>query len=261
VSADPALERAAAAALATRYQGLPDGQAVDRGGWSVLSWPRRPQAAWAHRVVALGPVSGASLDTALDGLPGLPVLACVPDGWLDGSELSRRGFDMPVRLVRLLAPAAAIQSAPRDPGWIEMVGPQGGGEVSAVGRAGGGPEEPWWWVAPLGAAGWTQLVAYDGDDPVATGAVHVAGQVGALDGVTAVPGERGRLAGTAVVRRLVQLATERGAERVTVAAEPGTPHHGDLLDVGFAPAYGLGQWSRSDGTRGAGAQAAPGRQT
>lgn len=239
---DPALERAEADALATIYQGLPGGRVDDVGGWAVRSWPARPQSTWMHQAAVVGPVTAVSFDTALAELEPLPVLAQVPTGTLDEAELRRRGFGSPTRQLRLVAPAGG--PPPQPACWLESVGPQGGGDVSAVSRQGSGIDEPWWWVAPLGSPGWTQLVVYDGDAPLATGALHVAGELAWLGAASTVPGARGRGAHTALLAHRLRLAADLGAGRVVAKAQPGSASHRNLLRAGFAPAYEVIQWCR-----------------
>lgn len=202
-----------------------------------------------HQAFAEGPVTGPGLDQALDALDGLPGNVQVPAGALADSELTSRGLGSPVRLVRFVAHLGRLGTPtpfphPHPDLLLETVGPPGGGHVSAVARTAFGLDEPWWWVAPLGAPGWTQVVAYDGDEPVATAALHRDGDVAWLGAAGTVPDARGRGAQAALLRHRLALAAELGARRVVAKAAPGSVSERNLLRAGFVQAYDIVQWSR-----------------
>lgn len=242
--ADADLERAEGRALGAIYSGLPDGWAREVEGWAVRSWPRRPESPWMHQAFAEGPVTGAGLDAALDALAGLPVIVQVPVGALTDAELAARGLGSPVRLPRLVAVLGGRGPAPDTALVLETVGPPGGGHVSTVARAAFGLDEPWWWVAPLGAPGWTQVVAYDGHEPVATAALHQAGDTAWLGAAGTLPAARGRGAQTALLHHRLALAAELGAGRAVAKAVPGSVSERNLLKAGFVHTYDVVQWSR-----------------
>ena len=244
---DPALERAEGREISAIYAGLPHGWVREVGGWAVRSWPQRPDSIWMHQAFAEGPVTGPSLDRALAGLDGLPVNVQVPAGGLADAELLSRGLGSPVRLVRFVGDPALLGGAapaPHPDLLVETVGPPGGGHVSAVARAAFGFDEPWWWTAPLGAPGWTQLVAYAAHEPVATAALHQVGEVAWLGAAGTVPDARGRGAQTALLRHRLALAAELGATRIAAKAAPGSVSERNLLRAGFVQAYDIVQWSR-----------------
>ncbi len=255
---DRELERAEGQALGAIYSGLPDGWVGEVDGWAVRSWPRRPDSTWMHQAFAERPVTGPGLDQALEGLAALPVNVQVPVGALADSELRSRGLGSPVRLARFVGllgvgllgggllggVAPAGSPAPDTDLRLETVGPPGGGHVSTVARAAFGLDEPWWWVAPLGAPGWTQVVAYDDDEPVATAALHRVGEVAWLGAAGTLPEARGRGAQTALLRHRLRLAAELGASRVVAKAVPGSVSERNLMRAGFVRAYDVVQWSR-----------------
>ena len=112
----------------------------------------------------------------------------------------------------------------------------------ALGLAGFDVGEPDWWSAPLDAPAWTQVVAYDGVVPVATGAVHVCGPVAWVGAASTVPGHRRRGAQSALLSHRLQLAAADGATRVVSKVEPGSGSERNLSRAGFEPAYGVVQW-------------------
>ena len=244
---DAALERAEGRAISAIYSGLPGGWVREVDGWAVRSWSQRPESPWMHQVFAERPTTGSALDQALELLGPLPVIVQVPAGVLADSELRSRGLSSPVRLSRFVGHLEGLATAggpARHPDLLlETVGPPGGGHVSAVAGAAFGFDEPWWWVAPLGAPGWTQVVAYDGDEPVATAALHLVGEVAWLGAAGTVPAARGRGAQTALLRHRLALAAELGARRVVAKAAPGSVSGGNLLRAGLVQSYDIVQWS------------------
>jgi GNAT superfamily N-acetyltransferase len=242
---DADLELAELAAMRAQWSGLPGGTAVQVGGLHVFA---APGPAWLRQVCGLGLTGGTeALDGALGRVPG--ALVSVVDGVLPVAELERRGYRPELQLLRLAA-APAAPAARESWDWrVEVVGREAAALVSAVAGAGFGLELPHWWAAPLGAPGWTQVVAYDGAVPVATGGLHVASGGGWVGAATTVPAVRGRGAHAALLAARLRLAAEQGAQRVSVKVQPGSASHRNLLRAGFAEVYGLTQWTR-DGTAG-----------
>ena len=242
---DPALERAELAAVGTVYQGLPDSRVSEVAGWMVMTWPRRPDVAWMHRAAAAEPVAAGSLDLVLPALDGVAGVVEVCGRAVPEDELGSRGLVESLHLTRVVAPAGGpgcVAAPPRTPLWLETVGAPGGGDVAAVCRQGFGLDEPWWWVAPLGAPGWTQVVAYDGDIAVGTGALHVAGEVAWVGAATTIPAARGRGVQAALLAYRMALAAELGATQVTAKAVRGSGSLRNLTRAGFEMAYDVVQW-------------------
>ena len=232
---DAALEQAELAAMRTQWSGLPGATVAQVGGLHVLAAPGPP---WLTQVCGLG-LSGSldDLDAALARAPG--ALVQVVDGRVPGAELERRGYRPATALVRLAAPAAA-----GDPGLrVEVVGRDQGALVAELCRHGFGLDLPQWWTAPLGRPGWTQVVAYDGAEPVATGGLHVSGGLGWVGAACTVPAARGRGAQAALLAARLRLAAEQGAARVSVKVEPDGPSWRNVRRAGFAEAHRLTQWA------------------
>ena len=251
----PAFEAAEIAALGAVFGSL-GATVVDVGGWTVLSRPDRPGHPWMHQVVARGDVSADDLDEALS-LAGPTAQVQVPDGVLGPAALVSRGFAVWSRLVRMVgavpgppvaASPVAVSSASGSQAAsglsLSVVGPEAAAEVVAVGLAGFDGGEPDWWSAPLGAPGWSQVLAHDGAVPVAIGALHVSGPAAWVGAASTVPGHRRRGAQSALLAHRFQLAAQCGAEQVVSKVDPGGGSERNLRRAGFQPAYEVVQWRR-----------------
>ena len=125
---------------------------------------------------------------------------------------------------------------------LVRVGREAADDVVALGLAGFDVGEPDWFSAPLDAPAWTQVVAYVGVVPVATGALHVCGPVAWVGAASTVPGHRRRGAQSALLSHRLQLAAADGASRVVSKVDPGSGSERNLRRAGFEPAYGVVQW-------------------
>ena len=261
----PAFEAAEIAALGAIFGSL-GATVIEVGGWTVLSRPDRPGHPWMHQVVARGDVSADDLDEALS-LAGPTAQVQVPDGVLGPAALVSRGFAVWSRLVRMVGavpgppvpgpPGAAslvaaspvvVSSASGSPAAsglsLSVVGPEAAAEVVAVGLAGFDVGESDWWPAPLGAPGWSQVLAHEGAVPVAMGALHVSGPVAWVGAASTVPGHRRRGAQSALLAHRFQLAAQGGAEQIVSKVDPGGGSERNLRRAGFQPAYEVVQWRR-----------------
>lgn len=250
----PAFEAAEIAALAAIFGAL-GATVVDVGGWTVLSRPDRPGHPWMHQVVARGDVSADDLDEALS-LAGPTAQVQVPDGVLGRAALVSRGFAVWSRLVRMVGAvpdppvegSSASGSSAVSGLSLRVVGPEAAAEVVAVGLAGFDVGEPDWWSAPLGAPGWSQVLAHDGAVPVAIGALHVSGPVSGpvawVGAASTVPAHRRRGAQSALLAHRFQLAAQCGAEQVVSKVDPGGGSERNLRRAGLKPAYEVVQWRR-----------------
>jgi len=164
-------------------------------------------------------------------------------GVLADGVLAARGLVVWSRLVRLVRPCHARPGPPAATDLVlRQVGPEAAQDVVTVGLAGFDVGEPDWWSAPLGAPGWTQVAAYDGVVPVATGALHVSGPVAWVGAASTVPDHRRRGAQSALLAHRLQLAAASGATRVVSKVDPGTGSERNLLRAGFERAYEVVQW-------------------
>jgi GNAT superfamily N-acetyltransferase len=97
-------------------------------------------------------------------------------------------------------------------------------------------------AAVVGRTGWHCFVAYDGDRPVAAGALFESGDAGWLGAAATLPSHRGRGAQSAILAARVERARERSL-RVLVT-ETGVPRDGrpgasyrNIVKSGFRPTY------------------------
>ena len=216
---DLALEAAEHAAMRTQWSGLAAYGAVVRevGGWTALGCTELPRHPWLNQVVGSGPGLGDALDAlAAAGVERAQVTLAgdvrrerVP------AELVRRGFTAGPPLLRLVAPTG--NSAPVTSLRLEVVGPDRADDV----------------------------VAYDGDAPVAVGGLHVAGRTGWVGAAATVPHARRQGAQSALLAQRLRLAAEQGAVRVCVKAEPGSASARTLERLGFRTSHPLVPWSGS----------------
>jgi GNAT superfamily N-acetyltransferase len=99
------------------------------------------------------------------------------------------------------------------------------------------------WVADLvGRDGWRCYIAFDGDTPAATGALHVQDGVGWIDFATTLPEYRGRGAQSAILARRIGDAAELGCELLVVETaedrpEKPAPSFRNQLRFSFQVAY------------------------
>jgi GNAT superfamily N-acetyltransferase len=133
---------------------------------------------------------------------------------------------------------------------VEAVGAEHG---EAVGRiiATAYEAPPWlavWVAAVPGRPGWSFHLAFDGDEPVAAGALHVAGAAGWLGFGATLPSHRGRGAQGALLAARIAEAARRGC--ATVVTETGertedrpSASYRNILRAGFEEAYLRANWA------------------
>lgn len=231
---DVDLERADVAAMWTQWSRFPGAVVRRVGGLHVFAAPGAP---WLTQVCGLGFDGGVDdLEEALALAPGARVT--VVGGGVP-RVLEELGHAPVVRLVRMWAPARPPR---RGDLRVEVVGPEQADLVAAVAAVASGLDLPAWWTGPLGAPGWTQVVAYDGDRAIATGGLHVADGRAYVGAAATVPDARGRGAQTAMLAARLRIAAELGAARVTVKVESGSASHRNLRRAGFVDAYDVTQW-------------------
>lgn len=82
-----------------------------------------------------------------------------------------------------------------------------------------------WFASLVGRPKWKIFLAYDGDDPIACGALFLEGKWGWLGIDTTLPGYRGRGAQTALIARRIETGIAAGA--IGFTAETGQPAPGE----------------------------------
>lgn len=99
------------------------------------------------------------------------------------------------------------------------------------------------WIAhTVGRPGWRHYLAFDGDKPVATGALYAQGDYSWLDFASTLPEYRNRGAQSALVERRIRDAVELGCKRLVVETAQETPErpapsYRNMLRFGFQVAY------------------------
>ena len=249
----PELEEVEQAAWTAQYTGLAEVDpdlgplAVPVAGLhvhGVAGWPDSP---WHNTVTGAGlrgPLREPALDAALALLSRLgarhPVVQVAEGAEVPPAWLAARGLAPSPPLLRMSAPTGG--ALPAGPLRVEAVGPSAGSTVAAVCLRGFGQVDQRWWRAGLGRPGWTQVVAYEGDVAVATGALFVAGEQAWLGSATTVPDRRRAGTHGALVAARLRLAADQGALRASVKCAEGSPSHRSLVRAGFTPAHRVMQW-------------------
>lgn len=119
--------------------------------------------------------------------------------------------------------------------------PEHFGRVFAAGY--GMPEPGAEWAAGVvGTVGWSCFVAYDGAEPVASGALFASGRTGWLGFAATVPAARGRGAQTAILSARIDRARELGltllvTETGVPRPEGPGPSYRNILRAGFRETY------------------------
>lgn len=99
-----------------------------------------------------------------------------------------------------------------------------------------------WFKSPIGRPGWRHYLAWDGDTPVATGAMYIRDQVGWLGWGSTLPSHRRRGAQGAMMAHRIQDGIELGCRWfITETGEdtPGRPNpsYHNMVRTGFELAY------------------------
>jgi len=99
-----------------------------------------------------------------------------------------------------------------------------------------------WVAATVGRPGWHHYMAFDGDTPVATGAVYIRGEFGWIDFASTLPEYRGRGAQAAIVERRIRDAAARECQWLIVETAEETPDkpgasYRNMVRYGFQVAY------------------------
>jgi len=99
------------------------------------------------------------------------------------------------------------------------------------------------WVAALvGREGWRHYIAYDGDQPVSTGAMFIRGGIAWFGFAATDPGHRRRGAQSVLIHRRLLDAQVAGCESIVVETaedkpEKPNPSYHNLIRFGFSMAY------------------------
>jgi GNAT superfamily N-acetyltransferase len=105
------------------------------------------------------------------------------------------------------------------------------------------PDRLYPWVgATVGRPGWHHYMAFDGETPVATGAVYCRGEVGWIDFASTLSSHRGRGAQAALVEQRIRDAAALGCKWLIVETAEETPDKPapsfrNMVRYGFKAAY------------------------
>jgi hypothetical protein len=161
------------------------------------------------------------------------------EAWL--SDLGLRHYNNWVRLARELVKLPESSSSALS---VRLIGPEEGDSFSRiVAEAFGFPPAVASLVGcPIGRPGWRHYLAYEGDDPIATAAMFVAGESAWFGFAGTAAERRGRGAQTALVVRRLKDAAQEGCRWVSVETAEQTPEREapsfrNLRRLGFAVAY------------------------
>ena len=102
-------------------------------------------------------------------------------------------------------------------------------------------------IAPIGRAGWTHYVGYDGDEPVSAAAMHVADGVAWLGFGATLESHRGRGGQSAMFSHRLRDAADLGARLAITETgedlpEEPNPSYRNMLRAGFRHAYLRRNW-------------------
>lgn len=158
--------------------------------------------------------------------------------WLEARGLPRR--DNWAKVFRGVEPPPPVPTDLR----IDVIGPDQAGAFAAVAcTAFGMPDtlQPWL-VAPVGRPGWRHYLAWDGDTPVATGALFVKDRIGWLGVGSTLPSHRRRGAQGAIMARRIRDGAKLGCRwLITETGEdlPDRPNssYRNMVRTGFELAY------------------------
>lgn len=127
---------------------------------------------------------------------------------------------------------------------IEEVGPEGRDAFVRIALAAFGTPEVFapWFGASLGRPDWHHYLGFDGDEPVAAGALYVGGAIGWLGYGSTLPSHRGRGGQGAIMARRIRDAGELGCSLVHTEtwaelADRQNPSYHNMLRTGFELAY------------------------
>jgi GNAT superfamily N-acetyltransferase len=130
---------------------------------------------------------------------------------------AERGFHRRRDVAKLVrdvdAPAPEVHTELR----IELVGAEYAQTVAEIVHAvwPDPPSSNGWLAAMVGRPRWSHYLAYDGDQPIATGAMFIDGAVGWEGWDVTLPEHRGRGTQTAILARRVEDAAALGCRRLT----------------------------------------------
>jgi hypothetical protein len=159
------------------------------------------------------------------------------------SLLALRGFVRADAWAKVIRRAAGNIDIPTE-FRIERIGPERASLFGATASGGFGVplQMSPGFSSTVGHAGWQHYLAYEGDTPVATGSLFVAGEIGWLGIGSTLPSHRGRGAQGALMARRIRDAAALGCEWVVTETgedrpDGPNPSYHNMMRCGFQLAY------------------------
>jgi hypothetical protein len=165
-----------------------------------------------------------------------------PPPWVaDGFEaegLRRRGRW--VKTIRGREPVAKTSTTLR----IAETGPRDGDAfaAAAVGGFGMPPALAPWLVAMVGRPGWRTYVGWDGDQPVAAGALYIRGETSWCGLGATLPSHRGRGGQCSLLARRVADSLASGCRVVVTETDEDNPSFRNMTRTGFRVVHFRDNW-------------------
>ncbi len=204
----------------------------------------------ADGVGILEPATEGLLDALVQTFDPAGVPYCVP--LIPGARpaqlpfwLKARGFT-PAFSVAVFARDASAPNPVSGDIRVERVSLQDAGAFARINaEAFGQNPSSAWYAAMIGQPNFHAYIAYDGDAPVGTGLLAVAGNMGWLASGATLPEARGRGVQAAMIARRVRDAIAFGCSWLTVETrEPPDPSYRNVERAGFQLAYALPYYVR-----------------
>lgn len=207
------------------------------GAGMALADPSIPGTEF-NRALCLGlrdPATEAELDRAIAWLKNNaspswaiqippPALPEAIGQWMEARGLAKSGNGW----AKHHRAANAVQAASRPPSFeVRPADEHDAQEFGHIAHAGFGLPQSMvpWFASLVGRPRWKIFLAYDGDDPIAAGALFLDGKWGWLGIDATLPGYRGRGAQTALIARRLEAGIAAGV--TGFAAETGQPAAGE----------------------------------
>ncbi len=228
------------------------GMRIERAGSAVALITKKMDFMLFNRVIGLGLMEPAT-EMMVDNIIALYHNASIQNfavqlspaaqpaalpAWLEARGLLRRGNWAKVY--------RGVESPPEIPTdlRIECIGPEHAAAFASVAcTAFGMPDTLRPWLAAfVGGPGWRHYLAWDGDTPVATGALFIRDGVGWLGVGSTLPSHRRRGAQGAIMAQRIRDGVELGCRRLITETGEDTPDHPNpsyhnMRRTGFKLAY------------------------
>ena len=252
------LERVEREAWADFYRASPGlataecGVVVEEGDFGCCAIASKIDVLALNRVIGFGIDNPTSM-RAVEEVMGRYHMADVPRFFVQpcpialdagvANDLTRCGFELYnnwVKLYRAIEPVPTANTSLE----IREIGPD---DSLAFGRIVAGafdwPEAAAAWVGgTVGRDNWHHFMAFDGEQPVATGAFFKSGEFAWIDFAATLNDYRGRGAQSALLQRRVEVAHESGCKWLVVETAEERPDHPapsfrNMVRNGFKIAY------------------------